>query len=432
MTGFSDAPDAPEAPFAHDRAPEAFTRPLSPDPLYDQALSQLLSRSVRPLLDAAVSLRPRALLLMGSAACGEAVGVRLPEGGWLALSDLDLGLFVERTASAIERERLRASLEEALAPVLRELGLGASPVDAGIYTLSRLREIPRMLELAEIETQTVPLWGDRGEIGKRLGPLDRAFEVQRLVLNRVAEAIASPDGLALAAPLCPVWREAPGQQDWRTAHRWSKLPLDLVSAIGVLRGVHAPSCAQRLAWLEREAASGTGDLGDIGAPDLLVQVRDWTAWRLQPAWPPPRIDPRAIAAGITALLEEAGRAHGSGPLIPASRPSWLRELAREGGSGRERVRRWRRMLAHRPPGVSLARALRFAWRWGRVWPATLATCAAACAWVAAANGDPHAKELRALLAREVPVCQDLSHESWDGAWSRALQRLLVWVREAGG
>jgi hypothetical protein len=429
MTGVVAAPGSPGRVFA------ALTRPLSPDPRFDQALSRLLTRSLHHLIDAAGPLRPRALLLMGSAACGEAVGVHVPEGGWLALSDLDLGLFVERTASAIERERLQAGLREALAPVLRELGLSASPIDAGIYSLSRLRGIPRTLELAEIDTQTMLLWGDRDAIAERLGPLDLAFEAQRLVLNRVVEAIAPPPAagdLALAPPTCPVWREVPGHEDWRAAHRWAKLPLDMAKAASMLRGAHAPSCSQRLAWFEREAASGTMDLGALGSPDLLAQVRDWTAWRLQPAWPPPGVDVRPIAAGIAALLEQAARGDGIEPLMPASRAAWLRALAREGGGGWERARRWKRLLARRQRGVALPRALGFAWRWGRVWPATLVTCAVATAWIAAAGEDPRARELRALLAREMPICQDLGEASWDEAWSRALQRLLVWVREAGG
>jgi hypothetical protein len=67
-----------------------------------------------------------------------------------------------------------------------------------------------------------------------------------------------------------------------------------------------------------------------------------------------------------------------------------------------------------------------------VWPGTLVTCAVAGAWIAAASEDPRARDLRALLAREMPFCQDPGEESWDEAWSRALRRLLVWAREAGG
>ena len=89
--------------------------PLATDPTFEARLRVLLEQAIPRIVERAAPLRPRLLVLMGSAASGEATAVAAREG-LRPLSDLDLGLFLSVAVAPAERARQRAELRTALAP----------------------------------------------------------------------------------------------------------------------------------------------------------------------------------------------------------------------------------------------------------------------------------------------------------------------------
>jgi hypothetical protein len=401
-------------------------QPLSPDSNFHGALMELLDAALPRLLAWAEPLRPRGLLLLGSARWGEAVAATLPDGRWLPLSDLDLGLFVDVAATSNQHARLRELCME-IGEVSARLRLARNPLDVGLYPLSALHEIPRTIELDEAIRAPHALWGEVHGLEQRCGPFDAHFEALRLILNRVLEVATPPGGggrYALHAPMDSAWPGTPDAEDWFEAYRRVKLPIDCAKALLARHGIASPTVSGRVGDLERAAREGCVRPPAGGGN---AQLRTAVRWRSAPAWPPPRLEVEELAALSRAYLAEIEPA-----VLAADRRAWAHLLRRERGAPRERLRRWRRMLAHRPPGVSAYRAARFGWRWSRAWPASLIMLGVAAAWVLAATRDPRGQALRALLVREFPVCEDLTDEEWTAAWSAALPRLQHWARTAGG
>lgn len=411
--------------------------PLSPQPPLDRALATLLEASIAPLLEAARPLRPRLLLVMGSAACGEATGVSLPDGRWLALSDLDLALIVEEAPDAARRERLRAGLASSLAPELARLGLVADPVDLGIYARRALAELPATIEVAEARERPRALWGDAALLAEAPLRFEARFEALRLITNRIVEAgFGVPGPLSLPEPRAPHWPAEPQAEDWRSAHRFSKLPIDAAKAWLVAEGILEPSLAARAARLReggdplraRKAAL------DAAAPGWGEVLEAWSRWRLAPAWPPPEADLSATGAFLGAALRSLLDALAGEAFRVGEESHWRRVLAAERGSSRERQRRWRRLVASRPREVSLARALGLWLHWSRVWPASLGGLAGSLAWIEAlergrgGSGAPAA----ARLARALPLCEDLRSDVLGPAGARGLERVVAWLRAVRG
>ncbi len=324
--------------------------PLSPDVRFDAALQSLLDEAVS-WITARVA-PPFALLLLGSAAQGEACGVEI-EGRLDALSDLDLGLFIEGPAGEAVRRPLAEGLRAAVRGQVAELGLTRDPIDLGLFSLPYQRRVPPTLELMEAFHRPHLLAGDRGLIELAIPPRPAPFEAWRLVMNRIVET----DGKLPAG-----WGPMPA---WRDAYRWAKLPVDLGKAELAAAGILEPSIAAR-------------------EPDA------WTTWRLSPTWPPPTASAADCAARAAGVLQAVG-----GEMAPGEARYWRAILGAEGGPWRERLRRWRE--------VTRAGGRRVALRWGgRAWPASFAKMGFALAWMQEAGasvGDPD--QLRAFLATEI-------------------------------
>ncbi|MBM3317092.1 MAG: hypothetical protein FJY75_04485 [Candidatus Eisenbacteria bacterium] len=448
---------------------------LSPQPALDGALRGLLAAAIPRLIDAAGGLRPRALLLLGSAAAGEACGVEAGGGRWIPLSDIDLALIVDSAPRAAERARVRDAVALALERERARLGLAADPLDIAIVARRALRELPVTIEWAEAFARPTLLWGELSGPAGEAGAFRPPFEALRLLLNRIAELALESSGPAPTGGEAPAdWPASPEERDWRRAHRWAKLPLDAWKAWLAARGEIEPSAAGRLVFLEgmgraecmermerperpesperpeppapaetperpgrtehpRAASRPPGAAAlDAAAPGWRGLVADWTAWRLRPAWPPPQADPAAVGALADAVLGDLLSGLIGEDFRWSEARHWRLALAAEGGSARERLRRWRAVLASRPGGVGRARAARLAIRWRRAWPASLGILVAGLAWTAAVRRPEEAPALRARLAREFPLCQDPGNGAGEAASPGVPGRLAGWLRSGGG
>lgn len=423
------------------------TQRLSPDPEYDRRLRILLERLLPPLLEHAQSLKPRFLALMGSAAVGEAVAVSR-EGQWLPLSDLDLGLVVTLPATRACRDRLQGRIDALLHPLCEELQVCHSPVDIGVVPLFYLARLPVTLEIGELIRRPVVLWGD--PLGLRgLDSRPRPFEPLRLFANRLVELLrpAGSDAKGSTGWLTPLvdppqWPAAPAEGDWQNAYRWAKLQVDMGKVFLAAAGLFEASAEQR----SRLIGDLDGLRARLGDPER-DWLAAWTRWRLTPSWPPPAPQPqlrlelpwRALTAACAALgvaAEELGRS-----------AAWRRLLSAEGGSRRERLRRWGWFLRSRPADVGRGAALGLAALWaGSAWPWSQASLGFAVAALAAAREmegdragggagdsgkDVIAAGLRSHLARTVPTGRRLSPASWGPEWERALASWVRWARQAG-
>ncbi len=420
---------------------------LHPD--FDQALRDLLGAATPWVLERAArhTRAPALLLVLGSAACGEAGAVSLG-GKLLPLSDLDLGLFLETGLTGEQAAGVRRELARHLQPVVDRHRLTRDPVDLGIYDLGFVRRMPPTLELCEAARAPRVLGGDGdpAALGATSPPEPPPFEALRLALNRLVEAFAEP-----APPITPVrpaspdwppasitpdWPAVPDEASWRRAHRCAKLPADLLKALMAARGALEPSLARRLALVRPTlAAAGL----EPGRPDrwggqaAAGVIEAWIAWRLRPQWPPPALAASGIAdltrAVLAAVCGRLGR-----PLPQADRPgSWRALLAAEGGPERERIRRWRRMRARRPAGgVGPLAALRVALRWAPsgAWPASLALLAFGLAWLEQAD-EPSAGVPPAAGALEPRVdARRAAAAPAESALARGLG-MVHWARFAG-
>ena len=422
---------------------------LSLDARVDEALRALLSDAVPRIVAHARHLEPRLILLAGSAACGEACGVH--DGGrLLALSDLDLLVFTDRSGVPDEKVLLARALDRDLREHLERLRFASNPIDAGIFPRSFFAQTAFTLELAEAVSGGIVLWGEANILSPARARRPGAFEGFRLMMNRVVET-ALPSGSSIPArgsstpahgssiplgdrPGAPSVGE-PGTGQWKEAYRWSKLALDAGKAWLAARGLHEASFRKRLALAEREAASLSDEKGarTIASPpeeraltEWLNEARIWSAWRASPAWPPPEARPQAIAAlarDIARLVAGQGPMGEDGALDGAA---LRRILEQEEGSPRERLRAWRRAVGHRPAGVSLPAALRLALRWRGAWPRSLFQAAFALAWMDAGDAS-----LRAALAGDLPRCRGLELARWNDEWMRALAETVEWGRAAG-
>ncbi len=396
---------------------------LSADPEFEARLNVLLERSLPIILAAAQDWRPRALLILGSAAWGEASGVAIDDH-YLPLSDLDLGLIVESPVSPQQRDRLRRELSDNVRPWIAELRLTADPLDLGFFDLPYLPRMPRTLELAEVFSRPRLLWGDAACLSAAGARIPPPFEALRLLCNRVIEWLAAAPGEASSqrGMTPPVWPASPAECTWRYAHRWGKLVLDEGKAWLAAQGVHESALRARDELLRARLGGQTA-----------AMITTWTAWRLAPHWPPPPVDLGALAALGQAVVGAVARDAGIESFDGAQRAHWLRLLAQEGGPHRERLRRWVRVVRTRPAGISRTRALRMASRWAHVaWPASLVGLGVCLAWLDAAGpARGVSRALHARLAREVPLCDDLPVSAWNEAWVEALRGLAAWMRSAG-
>ncbi len=391
---------------------------LSPHPELDRALHALAGEAAAYVREQAAGLTSTSplLLVLGSAASGEATGVELGHR-LLPLSDLDLGLFLEHGVTPDASRRVRQGLAERLHPVVERFGLTDDPVDLGIYDLGFVRRMPPTLELCEAGRAPRALIGDPAPLQALGAEPPRPFEALRLALNRLAEgfADAAPGGPAASAGGTwatdaggTAWPDEPDASAWRAAHRAAKLPTDLLKALLAARGTLVPALSQRLtlvgAALEQarlldQALEGWGG----STPSDLLSA--WIRWRLQPVWPPPPLPLGAVAHLARAVLGEVSAQLGAAPAESRRPGTWRRLLAAEDGPARERWRRWQRMVRCRPAGISASEAWGCAMRWAPrgAWPASLAVLAFGLAWLGARAGAPPRDSERALSRERAMV-----------------------------
>lgn len=359
--------------------------PLSIQAGFSEALWAVLDPARGWIEAHADAFEPALILLMGSAAYGEAAGVPFEEDGrrrYLPLSDLDVGIFVRRMGTVAERDAFRRALRAACEPPARRAGLTGCPIDAGFISLPELRRMPMTLEICEIARRPFVLAGDPGVLRDWIKAEPAPFESVRLLVNRVAELLRtrldSPGAPAARPPRAgDTWVRVPEPRDWRGAHQCGKLVLDACKAYLALHGTLEGSVQRRLAELD-------GPLCRQSIPDaeaLLATIRAWGDWRLAPAWPPPGADGRVLARLAERILVDGTRACGVRAFAFDDGRSWRALLGCEGGPSRERARRWARLVRGRPPGCSLPWALRLACSWGAsCWPATLGSFALCLYW----------------------------------------------------
>jgi len=344
--------------------------PLSTNPDLDEALRKVLLPALDWIRNSASDFRPRVILLMGSSSCGEANGV-LHDGRLLPLSDLDVGIFVDRMGTLRELNRFREALAAEMAPIAREAGLAHNPVDAGFISLPELVRMPATLEMCEAARRPCVLDGDANALRPLIKTDPAPFEGIRLVFNRVAE-------MMMARPSADEsWPHVPGVEDWRRAHVTSKMVLDFCKAFMAIHGNLEPSIKRRMEHMQRP-------LCEQSVPDaagLLSLIGWWATWRLSPSWPPPQVDGTELARLAERVLIDGARASGLARFSLGEAETWKQLLACEGGPGRERLRRWSRMIKTRPIGCSWAGALGFARSWGTsVWPGSLAALLICLYW----------------------------------------------------
>jgi len=386
--------------------------PLSPQAELDRALRELLRDAAAWVWErsAGLSCGPSLLLILGSAASGEATGVPLG-AQLLPLSDLDLGLFLAEGPTNEQADALRRELADHLRPAIARLALTHDPVDLGIYHLDFVRRMPPTLELGEAARSPRVLAGDPELLRGLAAPAPLPFEALRLALNRLAEAFAELEPAAWrsgphAAVLNGELRDWPAEPDastWRWAHRYAKLPVDLLKALLAARGTLEPSLARRVVLARpalRAAGLDPGEPGRWAGLDAAVSIEAWIRWRLAPQWPPPRLPLGGIGDMTRAVLAAVCQQLTCQPPVADRPQTWAAVLAAEGGPTRERLRRWMRMVAHRPAGVGRKAALHMALRWAprQAWPGSLALLAFGLSWLAAAEDPDPARLPRALEA----------------------------------
>ena len=356
--------------------------PLSIQAGFSDALWDVLDPARAWIEEQAGPFEPALILLMGSAAYGEAAGVAFEEDGrrrYLPLSDLDVGIFARRMGTVDEREAFRRALRVAIEPYAERAGLTAYPIDAGFISLSDLPRMPMTLEICEIARRPFVLAGNPAVLGDWIKSEPAPFESVRLLVNRVAELMRA----RLARPGRPEqpareqWARLPQPGDWREAHQAGKLVLDASKAYLALHGTLEGSIRRRLEAVDgplcqRAVSDAEAQLSATRAEALLSTMRAWGLWRVEPAWPPPGADGRILAPLAERILIEGAQVCGVRAFAFDDVRSWRALLGSEGGPWRERARRWTRMVRQRPPGCSLPCALQLVRGWGPgCWPATL-------------------------------------------------------------
>ncbi len=425
--------------------------PLSIQAGFSDALWDVLDPARAWIEEQAGPFEPALVLLMGSAAYGEAAGVAFEEDGrrrYLPLSDLDVGIFARRMGTVDEREAFRRALRTATEPYAERAGLTGYPIDAGFISLPDLPRMPMTLEICEISRRPFVLAGDPAVLGDWIKAEPAPFESVRLLVNRVAELMRAH----LSRPHLrergarDEWARLPQPGDWREAHQAGKLVLDACKAYLALHGMLEGSIRRRLAAVD-------GPLCRRALPDaeaLLSTTRAWGLWRLDPAWPPPGADGRIVAPLARRILIDGAQACGVRAFRFDDARSWRVLLGSEGGPWRERARRWTRMVRRRPPGCSLPGALQLVRGWGPgCWPATLGSfllClywtetylragldpgGSPSLWTEVLRGSP--SDVGETLRRRLPACPNDGgqHHGFADPILGRLMDLVQWIDVAG-
>lgn len=358
---------------------------LSPIPWVDQRCRAALRSALEWLGPALEPFGLRVLFLGGSAALGEAVGWRGPDGEGVVLSDLDLGAVTWRDVPPARRREIARRLagrdgaggEAGPRPTLGLYGTRYQGVQA---------PTPGLVDLVRAG---IPLCGDARVLRRFTVPAPEripGWEAYRLIGNRSWELLTSPDpsgafpdraralhGMAKACfGLWTAWLILDGRYRVGTARRLGMLDATPASGpdaaalpepVGTFLpepGGAAPSGSgvRRAPRSTGEASPGpeaaaAGARGTAaGAPaEVLEAVRAWRRFLLEPGedlvpGDAARLD--LFGRGLTALLrrrghpiEELARGGAEGPDAPFLRPpvrirdrvrGWL-SVCRTWGSG---------------------------------------------------------------------------------------------------
>lgn len=442
--------------------------PHSPQAWVD-ALCRALLEPVPAIVEARLApWRPRALILGGSAALGEALGgiVAREDGGELRalLSDLDLWAVTERAAPPEARADLDAALRAAATETLARHGAVAvtpGPVTLGLLPSAALERQRPTLGLVDLVDRGRTLWGDPS-LRKRIRAPRPAeippYEAWRLVGNRSRELLlaeaaaegpaetagaapaettgagpaettgagpagttgAGPAGTAGAAPAeaaaagpARTGGGRPGTATLAVLHARAKFATGLWTARLVL------SNRYEVGWAARRRRLAEAESGGAGTSDMVVRCASTFAPFLEAperaGLPPEGEQRRLLRDALRAWLQQAA---GAGDLAPGRESGDLPEavLLAEPISWRERYRAWKMERGRRGPwrGASRAACLRRA--------------------AVASEGTPAARRLAAavLYVRLAPADR---HGGWAreeaAAWRRDGARLLGSAPEPG-
>jgi hypothetical protein len=228
------------------------------------------------LLSAALGLAlewapgPRAVLLSGSHAAGDAVWVEL-QGRPVSLSDVDLYVLLDDDAACrAARSRRRPALR-GLARRCLAFGL-AAPLEAGFLTAAGLARLPARPGTLELSRHGRAIGGDASalELVPRWRPADvSAEEILLLLENRGCELLWCRPRLASSDAL----------ERLKGRHSVLKCALDLAGVTALLGGEYPDGAAARVAWARQRALAPRDAQEDAGAKELDRLWQSGLSWR---------------------------------------------------------------------------------------------------------------------------------------------------------
>ena len=182
---------------------------------------------------------PRAVILSGSHASGEAVWVE-HQGRMVSLSDVDLYVMLEDEAGCRDARARRGLALRGLAGRCLEAGL-AAPLEAGFHTASGLARLPARPGTLELSRHGRVVRGEAKALDRvpRHRPGDvSAEEIALLLENRGCELLWCR----------PLLDSADRLDRLRGRHGVFKCALDLAGVTALLRGDYPDGHAARVAW----------------------------------------------------------------------------------------------------------------------------------------------------------------------------------------
>jgi hypothetical protein len=233
-----------------DEQPPA-TRRFSRTPGGDELVDGLVSAATEACLSHTPA--PRAVLLQGSCALGEACIVREPDGSLTMLSDLDLAVVV---ASADEREAWRriAATWPAEAALLPGADAVMSGWSLGVYALEDLPRQPPKMGSVELARGSLVLAGDptvRDLVRPADGVLISPEESFRLVAVRAAEQLAAREAWSATGSAGGPAHSAAGIASRRLVSTSLKLVSDLGTALLAATGRYIVGANNRAVLLQK-------------------------------------------------------------------------------------------------------------------------------------------------------------------------------------
>ena len=299
--------------------------------------------------------QPRAVLLSGSHAAGDAVWAGL-QGRPVSLSDVDLYVLLDDDAACRAARLRRRPALKGLARRCLAFGL-AAPLEAGFLTAAGLARLPARPGTLELSRHGRAIGGDASalELVPRWRPADVSTEEILLLLeNRGCELLWCRPRIASSDPL----------ERLKGRHSVLKCALDLAGVAALLGGEYPDGAAARVAWARQHRPAPRDAQQEAGARELDRLWDSGLSWRgghviaREPAeakeeWTAAvRAWARAWRAVDARIAPEAQAAEPASRVLAVARRARLRRRVREafapegaGGPGR-----WS-LLAHAAGGT---------------------------------------------------------------------------------